>query len=341
VATARHPTGGGGAWKTETVGTSIPTDCGKDGPGEDCVANLTGVSCASASLCVAGDSEGDAITSRDPADGPYAWKATQIDRNTSLESVSCRSSSLCVATDFPGNVLATRSPTGSTWKLEKIDAGRYGMAWVPASVSCGSPRLCVEVVGRGAAASTDPAGGAHTWSVENVDRTGYYGFSAVSCANARLCVAVDGSGNAIVGTTQNSPVVPIAPTVPRPSGQLVPRAAHILRISWTQPGRHPLLVTSAQKVLAVARTLNALPVEGPGICSEGLVEGPPTITFSFMSAPHGRVLATAHEAARQTFTNAWCIPITFSAREHRTIRLEAAGYFLKQAATILRLKLGL
>jgi hypothetical protein len=198
----------------------------------------------------------------------------------------------------------------------------------------------VDVVGGGAATSTNPAGGAQTWKAEDVDGASHYGLAAVSCAHAGLCVAVDGSGNAIVGTTHNTPVVPIAPTVPRPTAELVPPAAHALRISWTQPGRRPLLLTDDNKVRAVARILNALPAEGPGVCSEGFIEGPPTITFSFLSQA-GRVLATAHEAARQTFTNAWCIPITFSVRPHRTIRLEAAGYFLSRAAKILRVKLAL
>jgi hypothetical protein len=303
------------------------------------VANLTGVSCASASLCVVGDGEGDAIASRDPAGGPSAWNATQIDPNTSLESVSCPNSSLCVATDFGGDVLASRAPTTAAWNVAKLDTGGYGTASAPPSVSCSSPRLCVEVVGGAAALSTDPAGGARTWNVDDVDGGSPYGLAAVSCASAGLCVAVDGSGDAIVGTAHSSPVIPIAPTVPRRAGDLVPRGTRMLRISWTQPGRRPLLVTRLESVRAVARILDTLPVEGPGECSQGFITGPPTITFSFLPSRRGHALATASEAARQTFTNAWCSPIAFSVRHHGTIRLEAAGYFLRQAAKYLRLKL--
>jgi hypothetical protein len=136
------------------------------------------------------------------------------------------------------------------------------------------------------------------------------------------------------------PFTPIAPVVARSSGDVVPRTARVLEISWIGTNRHPILVTNRTAVSRVAQLVNELPQEGQGACSEGFAEGPPTIRFSFRRTTWARALATATLAALQGYEVAWCIPSVFSARGHRPIRLEGGGYLLKRAGKILRRNLG-
>jgi len=123
----RHPTGGASAWTAIGVPTSVPADCGKYGPGTDCSANLTAVSCTFVSLCVAVDSEGDVISSRDVVDRS-AWRAVQIDRSTGLTGVSCPTAAFCAVVDGGGNVLTSRVPTGHAWRRASINNGGFGNA---------------------------------------------------------------------------------------------------------------------------------------------------------------------------------------------------------------------
>jgi len=51
VATSTDPAGGAGTWTAIQAPTSTPFECGKYGPGEDCQAAFTAVSCPSVSLC--------------------------------------------------------------------------------------------------------------------------------------------------------------------------------------------------------------------------------------------------------------------------------------------------
>jgi hypothetical protein len=138
-----------------------------------------------------------------------------------------------------------------------------------------------------------------------------------------------------VASAQTPPFTPIPPTVPRPVGERVPTAARFLKIAWTRPGRHPILITDRAEVLAVAHILDQLPVEGKGVCSEGFILGPPTVSFKFLRSRNGPGIATAREAAHQNYGVAWCVPTLFSIPGHRTLRLEGGSYLLTEAAKIL------
>jgi hypothetical protein len=196
------PAGGPGAWTTVTVPTSTPSECGKNGAGEDCVANLTGVSCPTRSLCVAIDSadnsEGDVITSRTPTLSG-AWNTSAVDRNDGLTAVSCPLASLCVAADYVGDLLTSSNPRGGrlAWKTAHVDYGSSSDYASLPRVACGSWELCVTTGGNIALASNDPTGGASAWSAFDL---GAASVNAVSCWKALLCAAVDDGGSVIVGT---------------------------------------------------------------------------------------------------------------------------------------------
>lgn len=68
------------------------------------------------------------------------------------------------------------------------------------AISCPSASLCVVVDSAGnVVTSTDPGGGAKTWTVDHVDGSGGTSalLSGVSCPSVSVCVAVDQAGNVV------------------------------------------------------------------------------------------------------------------------------------------------
>ena len=157
---------------------------------------LTGISCASQTLCVAVDGEGHALAATNPGSGGAAtWSQHEIDGKTALTGVSCASNALCVAVDGEGHALVSTDPAAgasASWSRVTIEG-----APALTGVSCASSSLCVAVDKAGEAlVSTDPAAGAGAgWSHVAIDSG--RALSAVSCASATLCVAVDNAGRAL------------------------------------------------------------------------------------------------------------------------------------------------
>jgi hypothetical protein len=154
---------------------------------------LTGVSCASASLCVAVDGLGDALVSTNPAaDSASTWHAAGTGAGA-LTGVSCPSSSLCVAVNGEGRVAISTNPVGGgpTWHATKISGAAL------TGVSCASNSLCVAVDASGNAfVSSNPgegAGGGASWRENPIG----HALTAVSCVAGPLCVAVDKAGDVL------------------------------------------------------------------------------------------------------------------------------------------------
>ncbi len=141
---------------------SPPTKIDRNSPFSD-PPDLLGVSCPTATLCVAYDASGDVVTSTDPTGGPSAWSAANVDGSIPLSGVSCPTTSLCVAVDGLGNVLTSTDPTGgaSSWTTTHLGGGGFS------DVDCPTSSLCVATSGSGGndelVTSTDPTGGASTW----------------------------------------------------------------------------------------------------------------------------------------------------------------------------------
>jgi hypothetical protein len=160
---------------------------------------IYGISCASTTLCVAIDQNGQVVTSTDPTGSTGAWVVTKgIGSGDDIDAVSCASASLCVATNDHGEALVSTDPTGGAgaWSVAEVDpAGTYGIR----SVSCPSSGFCAAVDGDGnVLTSTDPTGGKGAWSATAVDHGNT--LTGISCASSTLCVAVDDSGNTITST---------------------------------------------------------------------------------------------------------------------------------------------
>jgi hypothetical protein len=221
IVTSTDPAGGAGAWSEAHVDNH----------------EIDGVSCPLAGLCVAVDNAGDILTSTDPTGGAGAWSIADVGRSRPLESVSCPSQNMCVATANEGYVVTSTDPTGGVgaWSLTKITEGflrgiscpsvdlcvaAYGgeivtstepsipkaSVWTIAAlghsriddVSCPSEELCLAVdIGDGVLVSTDPKGGADTWSDTYIE--GLNGLASMSCEVGDLCVATAFAGNGSKG----------------------------------------------------------------------------------------------------------------------------------------------
>jgi len=167
------PSGNGMTWTNRTSGTN---------------ANLYGVSCPSAGLCVAVGSAGTILTS---PDGGMTWRNQASHTNSNLQSVSCASTKICVAVGHEGysSVILTSGDGGSNWtaRTNPYGAALYG-------VSCRDVLACV-AVGFDHAIVASADGGikwtSQTWGIgENL--SGRY-FSGVDCLSLSVCV-VAGDG---------------------------------------------------------------------------------------------------------------------------------------------------
>jgi hypothetical protein len=156
IITSQNPTGGAGAWAVSKVDSSA-TSNNADNAGP---VLLRGVSCPSASLCVAVDAAGNVLASTNPAGGSAAWTITHADANRTygcsegglacqppLVGISCPSTALCAAVDFSGNVLTTHTPTApGAWASASAHSGGLGSLW---GISCPAVGFCATVDGTG------------------------------------------------------------------------------------------------------------------------------------------------------------------------------------------------
>lgn len=182
---------------------------------------LLGVSCPSASFCVAVGELDRIVSSANPTGGPRAWGQAEPlgeaesdchehwdppcrdPRNRTIRAVSCPSPQLCVAVTGDGYIYSSTRPTGSgnEWQVADIDGnGRdthlYGL-------SCPTASFCVAVSGERDTSgkvltATNPTGGASAWSESQLDES--LDLRGVSCGTPTLCVAVAQGGRMLVST---------------------------------------------------------------------------------------------------------------------------------------------
>jgi hypothetical protein len=170
--------------------------------------SLTGVSCPSASLCVAIDGSGDVFSSTDPAAGAKAWSKTSIDGTNGLTGVACVSRGLCVAVDSAGNLATSTDPADGAWAVSNLEGANQFIG-----VACPSGSLCVAATATDLLVSKDPAAGASSWQITpNADAAtgpecGKYGgndgcavsMDFLSCGSSTSCTAVDDYGGTLSG----------------------------------------------------------------------------------------------------------------------------------------------
>ncbi len=171
--------------------------------GEGAQAQLFGISCPTASLCVAGGGNNTIASSTDPL-APGGWKSVYVAEGVTpgnpnqrqIKGVSCPSAQLCVAVSFLGRIITSTEPTGeaSAWSVADLDPEGPNTHFY--GVSCPTTSFCVAVAGGGEiAVSTDPTGGAGAWTVTHLAVP--LELRAVSCTSPSFCVAVGDSGTEI------------------------------------------------------------------------------------------------------------------------------------------------
>ena len=155
------------------------------------------VACPTASLCLAGDSQGNILTSADPTSGSPTWHKSLVVGQARINALECPSTSFCLAVVGAGGgpdiYTSTDPASGSaTWVAARTEV-------VTGSMTCPSAQFCA-APGKGEiTTSANPAAGASSvWKVTSLD--GANNITAVSCATVTLCVAVDGAGNVLTST---------------------------------------------------------------------------------------------------------------------------------------------
>ncbi|HEX3618248.1 MAG TPA: hypothetical protein VHU61_17010 [Solirubrobacteraceae bacterium] len=170
---------------------------------------ITGISCPSATLCVAVDASGRVLHSTTPLGGVASWsKPVSVDSATltgggaaGFSSIDCPTTTFCIAVDNAANgqVAYTTNPTGpaSAWTLTTVGSGV-----LLDSVACATPTLCV-IAGTNAYFATDPTGSATSWKATAALSPGSSVIASLACNTVKLCLGV-GYGNAGVGLSVGS-----------------------------------------------------------------------------------------------------------------------------------------
>lgn len=171
---------------------------------------LFGMSCPTASLCVAVGGNNTIASSTDPSGGLAKWNTvyagegaestgSSVFPGRQIRSVSCPSTQLCVAVTFEGNVYTASDPTGSAaaWSVTNADGGGPNTHFY--GVSCPSVSLCVAVAGGGKiATSPNPAAGPSAWSIAELNES--LVLRGVSCPSTTFCIAVGDLGQIVTST---------------------------------------------------------------------------------------------------------------------------------------------
>jgi len=180
---------------------------------------LLGISCPSASFCVAVGELDTIVSTANPTGGASAWDVAKPTgeatsdchehwsppckepQTRTIRGVSCPSAQLCVAVTGEGYVYSSTNPTGpgDAWRVADIDG--TGRDTHLLGVSCPTASLCVAVSGERYTSgkvltSTNPTGGASAWTVTQLDES--LDLRGVSCGTPTLCVAVAQQGRMLV-----------------------------------------------------------------------------------------------------------------------------------------------
>jgi hypothetical protein len=191
---------------------------GRQLTGEAAKVTMFGVSCPTASLCVAVGGQNTVATSTNPT-GPLAdWNTAYVGAGAlptqpnsifpgrQIRGVDCPTPSLCVAVNFEGLIYTSTNPTGGSaaWSVTDLDSG--GPNTHLHGISCPSPSFCAASAGGGKiVTSTNPTGGVSAWSVSQLESP--LELRGISCASPSLCVAVGDDGQASPEITNHSAIV--------------------------------------------------------------------------------------------------------------------------------------
>jgi hypothetical protein len=201
IASSTNPTAGASTWTFVHADSAVPSDCGHYYPGYDCEPRIDDISCQSTSLCLAGDGEGNVLTSVNPASPNATWTMKNLDpASPSFESlqVACPLIVLCVAKRDYGSTAWSTDARGAGASAWTVDASPAGDGLI--SMTCPSATFCGyysnETSVARVATTTNPMSDPTRWTTTKVDTSD---LTTLACPSASLCVAADSTGNAIAG----------------------------------------------------------------------------------------------------------------------------------------------
>jgi len=173
-------------------------------------ASFYGMSCPSASLCVAVGGNSAIAVSTDPTGGASAWKigkpgesfeAPGLEGEVTygggqIRGVSCPTAGLCVAASLDGRFYTSTDPAGGPSTFKVVKQAESGPNIHMLGVSCPSASFCV-VVGYGGKVltSSDPTGDTTAWTVTQLAQP--VDLRGVSCPSPSFCVAVGNEGQIV------------------------------------------------------------------------------------------------------------------------------------------------
>ena len=260
---------------------------------------LSGISCPSATRCVAVDNEGDtmvfngstwsgpALPPPDTSGGPQPW----------FQSVSCPTAGFCVAV---GDNYEDTWTLSAGWAVpQQIIVAGQGLDVM--SVSCPDTNFCAAVDDNGDTITWDPAAQLANPSSYSgvtssaVDPTGD-GFAGVSCPTASFCVAVDHYGQASTwnGSSWSSPVVIDNHLVDLTSVSCPTTALCMAAgtngdvVEWSSAATAPAGPTVASLSPSSGSTAGGTEVTVDG---SGFVSGGTTVSFGTTTAPQVSVIS--------------------------------------------------
>jgi len=160
---------------------------------------LFGISCPTASLCVAVGGGNTIASSTNPTGGADSWRvvypgAGQAEPNQDqIRGVSCPSPGLCVAVTFLGQIYTSREPNGNAGSWQIADLTPEGPNLHFYGISCPTVDFCAASAGGAiVATSTNPTGGAGAWTLTHLQAP--MELRGISCTSPALCVAVGDNG---------------------------------------------------------------------------------------------------------------------------------------------------
>lgn len=173
-------------------------------PGEAAKVTMFGISCPTATLCVAVGGNNTIASSTEPTGGAPAWNVAYAGKGAEpiaanfrqVRGVSCPSPQLCVAVTFEGLIYTSTDPTGDAGAWNVTDLDPSGPNTHLYGISCPTVDFCAAVAGGAKiVTSTDPLGGAGAWTETQLE--GPMELRGISCTSVSLCVAVGDDGDNI------------------------------------------------------------------------------------------------------------------------------------------------
>lgn len=168
VITSTDPSAPEPSWSTAHVDIEAVVNAAKIPVNGLASARIEGISCPSAALCVAVDSDGNVLTSTDPAAGTAAWHREDLDAKHQFDAVSCAPrTTFCAAVDMEGRLFVSGNAAGGTssWRSAKLPAGASGSNYTNIfwGISCPTAGFCMGLTSQSEVFTSTEPGNPASW----------------------------------------------------------------------------------------------------------------------------------------------------------------------------------